>query len=79
MLQALFGLPDIALRTMEVYTTGTLDAWLIPARDACGRSGGSAWSGLSADARATYRGSCTSDPAFLDYFHASTPEAEIGD
>ena len=34
MLQALFGFPDIAVRTMEVYTTGTLDAWLTPARDA---------------------------------------------
>ena len=31
MIQALFGLPDIALRTMEVYTTGTLEAWLTPA------------------------------------------------
>ena len=28
MLQALFGLPDIAVRTMDVYTTGTLEAWL---------------------------------------------------
>ena len=31
MLQALSGLPDIALRTMEVYTSGTLEAWLTPA------------------------------------------------
>src|SRR5262245_9257974 len=31
MLQALFGFPDIAVRTMEVYTTGTLEAWLAPA------------------------------------------------
>jgi phosphoenolpyruvate carboxylase len=30
MLQALFGLPEIAVRTMEVYTSGTLDAWLRP-------------------------------------------------
>ena len=32
MLQALFGLPDIAVRTMDVYTTGTLEAWLTPTR-----------------------------------------------
>ncbi len=31
MLQSLFGLPDIALRTLEVYTSGTLEAWLAPA------------------------------------------------
>ena len=28
MIQAQVGLPDIAVRTMEVYTTGTHDAWL---------------------------------------------------
>src|SRR4030095_5777140 len=27
MLQALFGLPDIAVRTLEIYTSGTLEAW----------------------------------------------------
>ena len=30
MIQSLFGLPDIALRTLEVYTSGTLDSWLTP-------------------------------------------------
>jgi phosphoenolpyruvate carboxylase len=76
MLQAVFGLPDIALRTMEIYTTGTLDAWLLPAREpapewrACMER-------LSADARATFRRIVYEDPQFIDYFHASTPEAEI--
>jgi phosphoenolpyruvate carboxylase len=76
MLQAVFGLPDIALRTMEIYTTGTLDAWLLPAREpapewrACMER-------LSADARATFRRIVYEDPRFIDYFHASTPEAEI--
>ena len=31
MIQAQFGLPDIAVRTMEVYTTATLEATLTPA------------------------------------------------
>ncbi len=31
MIQAKFGLPDIAVRTMEVYTTATLEATLTPA------------------------------------------------
>ena len=30
MIQAKFGLPGIALRTLEVYTTATLDATLTP-------------------------------------------------
>jgi phosphoenolpyruvate carboxylase len=77
MLQALFGLPDIAVRTMEVYTAGTLEAWLMPApppsrawRDCMDR--------LSEDARAAYRRLVYEDPRFLEYFQASTPEAEIG-
>jgi phosphoenolpyruvate carboxylase len=75
MIQALFGLPDIAVRTMEVYTTGTLDSWLTPAapprpewRDCMDR--------LAADAEAAYRG-VLAGPAFLDYFHAATPIGEL--
>ncbi len=78
MLQALFGLPDIALRTMEVYTTGTLEAWLTPAPEphaewrAC-------MDRLAADARATYRRLVHEDAEFLEYFRAATPEREIGE
>jgi phosphoenolpyruvate carboxylase len=78
MLQALFGFPDIALRTMEVYTTGTLEAWLTPAR-----AGLPEWRAcmdrLAADALDGYRRVVYEDPRFIDYFHASTPEAEIGE
>ena len=78
MLQALFGFPDIAVRTMEVYTTGTLDAWLTPVRGAS-----DAWRDcmdrLAADAREGYREVVYQNPSFIDYFHASTPEAEIGE
>jgi phosphoenolpyruvate carboxylase len=78
MLQALFGLPDIALRTLEVYTTGTLEAWLRPAAPpspewrAC-------MDRLAEDAKTAYRQVVYGDARFLDYFHASTPEAEIGE
>jgi phosphoenolpyruvate carboxylase len=78
MIQALFGLPDIAVRTLEVYTTATLDAWLTPAappraewRDCMGR--------LSADAASGYRRYVADRPAFLDYFRASTPINELED
>ena len=76
MIQALFGLPDIAVRTMEVYTSGTLDAWLTPApapppqwRECMAR--------LAADAREAYRRYVYDTPAFLDYWRASTPVTEL--
>jgi phosphoenolpyruvate carboxylase len=78
MLQALFGLPDIALRTLEIYTTGTLEAWLVPPPEPRPE-----WRAtmdqLAEGAKAAYRGIVYETPEFLDYFHASTPEAEIGE
>ena len=76
MIQALFGLPDIAQRTMEVYTTGTLEAWLTPAASPAPqwRAQMDALAKASADA---YRAMVYDNPAFLDYFHAATPEAEL--
>src|SRR3954468_12533697 len=78
MLQALFGLPDIALRTMEVSTSGTLEAWLTPApsapkewRDAMDR--------LRNTARSAFRGVVYDDPRFVEYFNAATPQAELAE
>jgi phosphoenolpyruvate carboxylase len=77
MLQALFGLPGIAVRTMEVYATGTLEAWLSPSAEprpewrACMER-------LAEDAQHTYRGLVHESASFLEYFKASTPQAEIG-
>ena len=76
MIQALFGVPDIALRTMEVYTTGTLESWLLPPPPpkpewrACMER-------LSVDATGVYRHYAYDHPAFLEYFRASTPQAEL--
>jgi phosphoenolpyruvate carboxylase len=76
MIQAKFGLPGIALRTLEVYTTATLEATLAdpapvePAwREAMDR--------LSSNARDAFRRIVYDDPRFLEYFHAATPEAEL--
>ena len=77
MLQVLFGLPDIALRTMEVYTTGTLEAWLTPTA-APTPEWRACMDRLADDARAAYRGIVYETPHFLDYFHEATPEREIG-
>jgi phosphoenolpyruvate carboxylase len=77
MIQALFGLPDIAVRTMEVYTTGTLDAWLAPP-EAPRDQWRACMERLAGDARAAYRAIVYDDPRFIDYFQAATPEAQIG-
>ena len=78
MIQALFGLPDIAVRTMEVYTTGTLDAWLI-ARAAPRPEWRACMDRLGDDATAVYRSYVHEQPAFLDYFRAATPVRELED
>jgi phosphoenolpyruvate carboxylase len=78
MIQALFGLPDIAQRTLEVYTTGTLEAWLTPAAPPP-ESWRRQMDTLASAAKDAYRGTVYDDPRFLDYFHAATPEAELGE
>jgi phosphoenolpyruvate carboxylase len=76
MIHAKFGLPGIALRTLEVYTSATLDATLAegapteaPWRETMER--------LSAAARAAYRRTVYDDPQFREYFRFATPEAEL--
>ena len=78
MIQAVFGLPEIAVRTLEIYTSGTLDSWLLPPsaprpewRDCMDR--------LSADASRVYRQFVHERPAFLEYFRTATPLTELED
>jgi phosphoenolpyruvate carboxylase len=75
MLQALFGFTEIAVRTMEVYTTGTLEAWLVP-----GGAPPPQWrecmERLAADARAAFR-QVVDNPQFTEYLHTATPESDI--
>jgi phosphoenolpyruvate carboxylase len=77
MIQAQFGLPEIATRTLEVYVTSVLEATLAPPAPAPPR-----WrevmDRLAADAHAVYRQIVYDDPRFIDYFYAATPEREIG-
>jgi phosphoenolpyruvate carboxylase len=77
MLQALFGLPDIAVRTLEVYTSGTLEAQLKPA-SAAKPEWRACMDRLSHDGKAAYRAVVYDEPRFVDYFHAATPAGEIG-
>jgi phosphoenolpyruvate carboxylase len=76
MIQAKFGLPGIAVRTLEVYTTATLEATLSKPRpvDPGWRA---AMERVAAAARSGFRRTVYDDPRFLRYFSAATPEAEL--
>ena len=76
MIQAKFGLPGIAVRTLEVYATATLEATLSKPRtvDAGWRA---AMERVAAAARSGFRQTVYDDPRFLRYFSAATPEAEL--
>jgi phosphoenolpyruvate carboxylase len=76
MIQAKFGLPGIALRTLEVYTTATLEATLADAApvEPAWRA---AMERLSSNAREAFRRTVYDDPRFPEYFRAATPEAEL--
>jgi phosphoenolpyruvate carboxylase len=77
MVDAQFGLPQIADRTLEVYTTATLEATLTP-------HGGvsEAWRArmqrMADTSRSTYRKLVYETPEFLEYFRFATPELELG-
>jgi phosphoenolpyruvate carboxylase len=77
MIQAQFGLPEIATRTLELYTTATLGATLeVPAppdprwRPVMDR--------LAETARGVYREVVYENPRFVEYFRTATPEVELG-
>jgi phosphoenolpyruvate carboxylase len=76
MIQAKFGLVDIAIRTLEVYTTATLEAAVRPQPSpkpewrAC-------MDQVAGRARAAYRSVVYDDPRFIPYFRTATPEPEL--
>jgi len=76
MIQALFGLPGIAARTMEVYTSGTLDAWLMPV-PAPAAEWRACMDHLSADGAQAYRTHVYDRPDFIEYLRTATPLPEL--
>ena len=77
MIQAEFGLVGIALRTLEVYTTATLDTTLAPSpppRDEWRRM----IQRMSDASAHAYRTMVNETPGFLEYFRAATPIGELG-
>jgi phosphoenolpyruvate carboxylase len=76
MIQAKFGLIDIAVRTLEVYTTATLEATLRPAPppQAMWRT---CMEEVANRARTSYRTLVYDDPQFINYFRLATPAPEL--
>lgn len=77
MIQAQFGLHDIAVRTLEVYTTSVLDATLAQPSPVP-HAWRAAMERLASSAHAVYRSVVYDDPRFIHYFEAATPAREIG-
>ena len=76
MIQAKFGLPGIAERTLELYTTATLQATLTPPAGPEPK-----WRDLMDDlanrACDSYRGVVRDKEHFVEYFRSATPEIEL--
>lgn len=81
MIDAQFGLPAIADRTLEVYTSATLEA-TFGATAAAHTNAPERWRSLmqrmADDSRAAYRRLVYDTPEFLEYFRLATPERELG-
>jgi phosphoenolpyruvate carboxylase len=77
MIQAKFGFPGIALRTLELYTTATLRATLVPPQAPLEqwRKIMEEMSDVSCNA---YRGVVRDKEEFVRYFRYATPETEFG-
>ncbi|MCZ6628951.1 MAG: phosphoenolpyruvate carboxylase, partial [SAR324 cluster bacterium] len=75
MIQAKFGTPGIALRSLHVYFTATLQATLQPGQPPP-PSGRGLMDELSAKAMAAYQ-EVLHRPEFMDFFRATTPLAEF--
>ena len=76
MIQAKFGLPALAERSLELYTTAVLEASLTPPADPP-----EAWrtlmDGMADRACAAYRELVRHHPDFVPYFRTATPEREL--
>jgi phosphoenolpyruvate carboxylase len=77
MVDAKFGLPAIADRTLEVYTTATLEASLLQSA-AIPEAWRTRMQALADTSRAHFRGIVYETPAFIEYFRSATPELELG-
>jgi phosphoenolpyruvate carboxylase len=76
MIEAKFGLPGIALRTLELYTSAVLEATLSPPAEP-GPDVRRRMDRLAEISRTEYRRVVYETPEFLEYLRAATPEPEL--
>jgi len=76
MIQWKFGTPDIAVRSLELYSTATLEATLTPPA-APSPAYRTRMDALAARAMAAYR-EVTRESKFVPYFRVATPGIELG-
>ncbi|KAJ0634215.1 putative phosphoenolpyruvate carboxylase [Helianthus annuus] len=78
MVQAKFGLPGIAVRQLEVYTTAVLLATLSPPKPPRDQNWRNLMEQISQISCKSYRNTVYENPEFLTYFEEATPQAELG-
>ncbi|KAL6542324.1 Phosphoenolpyruvate carboxylase 4 [Orobanche minor] len=78
MVQAKFGLPQMAVRQLEIYTTAVLLATLRPPQLPKEEKWRNLMDEISQISCNTYRNTVYENPEFLAYFHEATPQAELG-
>ncbi|GMH01843.1 hypothetical protein Nepgr_003682 [Nepenthes gracilis] len=78
MVQAKFGLPQIAVRQLEIYTTAVLLATMHPPLPPREEKWHNLMEEISKVSCQNYRSTVYENPEFLNYFHEATPQAELG-
>ncbi|KAL1218534.1 Phosphoenolpyruvate carboxylase 4 [Cardamine amara subsp. amara] len=78
MVQAKFGIPQTAVRQLEIYTTAVLLATLKPPQPPREEKWRNLMEEISKISCQHYRSTVYENPEFLSYFHEATPQAELG-
>lgn len=78
MVQAKFGLPQTAVRQLEIYTTAVLLATMRPPLSPREEKWRNLMEEISKISCQNYRSVVYENPEFLAYFHEATPQAELG-
>lgn len=78
MVQAKFGIPQTAVRQLEIYTTAVLLATLKPPQPPREQKWRNLMEEISTISSQNYKGTVYENPEFISYFHEATPQAELG-
>ena len=76
MIRFKFGFPDVAINSLMLYASATLEATLLPP-PVPEQSWRDMMDQLASDSLQTYRGMVRDEPDFVPYFRAVTPEQEL--